>query len=183
VDDTGADLPAGEDGEICVGPMTEGPWAGRYHLMLGYLERPDATAETLAGGVLHTGDIGHVDDDGFLFVRDRKKLVIIRGGANVYPAEVERVLGDAPGVAGCAVLGLANERLGERVVAVVQARPGETIDVAEVSAHCPVHLARYKVPERFVVVDELPRNAMGKVQRAELASLFASSTAALVDQG
>ena len=87
------------DDEVCVGPMTSGPWAGVYHLMLGYWERPEATAETLAGGVLHTGDLGFIDDDGYLHIRDRKSLVIIRGGANVYPAEVERVVHELDGVA------------------------------------------------------------------------------------
>jgi acyl-CoA synthetase (AMP-forming)/AMP-acid ligase II len=148
------------DGEICVG----GPG---YRPMLGYLDRPDATAEALAGGVLHTGDIGELDADGFLHVRDRKSLVIIRGGANVYPAEVERVLGEATGVEACAVLGIPDERLGERVVAVVE---GE-VDVDEVLAHCRLQLAKYKVPERIAVVDALPRNAMGKVVRAELPGL------------
>jgi acyl-CoA synthetase (AMP-forming)/AMP-acid ligase II len=160
-----------DDGEICVGPATTGPWAGRYRPMLGYFGRDEASASTLAGGVLHTGDIGFVDDDGFLHVRDRKSLVIIRGGANVYPAEVERVLGEAPGVAGCAVLGVADERLGERVVAVVEPEAGVELDVETLAVHCRVHLARYKVPERFTVVAHLPRNAMGKVQRAELSLL------------
>ena len=89
--------------------------------MLGYWERPDATAEALAGGELHTGDVGFLDDDGYLHLRDRKSLVIIRGGANVYPAEVERVLLEAPGVVASAVVGVPDERLGERVVAVVEA--------------------------------------------------------------
>lgn len=171
VDDTGATVPAGETGEICVGPRAAGPWAGRYRTMLGYWQRDEASAAALAGGVLHTGDIGLVDDDGFLHVRDRKSLVIIRGGANVYPAEVERVLGRAPGVAGCAVLGLPDVRLGERVVAVVEPEDGADLDVAGLEAHCRAELARYKVPEAFAVVAALPRNAMGKVQRAELTGL------------
>ena len=91
--------------------------------MLGYWERPEATAEALAGGELHTGDLGFLDADGYLHLRDRKSLVIIRGGANVYPAEVERVLLEAPGVAAGAVLGVPDERLGERVVAVVEPAP------------------------------------------------------------
>ena len=151
-----------DDGEICVGAADD-----RYRTMLGYLDRPDATAATLAGGVLRTGDIGELDDGGYLHVRDRKSLVIIRGGANVYPAEVERVLGEAPGVRACAVVGIPDERLGERVAAVVEG----AVDVDEVIAHCRVQLARYKVPERLAVVDALPRNAMGKVVRAELPAL------------
>jgi long-chain acyl-CoA synthetase len=163
------------DGEICVGPMADGPWAGEYHLMLGYLDRPEATTEALAGGVLHTGDIGELDSDGFLYVRDRKSLVIIRGGANVYPAEVERVLGEAPGVNACAVLGVPDERLGERVMAVVEPKAGADIDEAAIRDHCLDQLAKYKVPERFVVVDTIPRNAMGKVQRAVLRDLLGPS--------
>lgn len=161
----GATVPAGETGEICVGPADD-----RYQLMLGYWERPEATAAALAGGELHTGDVGFVDDDGYLHVRDRKNLVIIRGGANVYPAEVERVLLEAPGVSAGAVLGLPDERLGERVVAVVEATAD--FDEDAVSAHCLVHLAKYKVPERFVVVDALPRNAMGKIIRTDLPDLL-----------
>ena len=134
--------------------------------MLGYWERPDESAKALAGGELHTGDVGFLDDDGYLHLRDRKSLVIIRGGANVYPAEVERVLLEAPGVVAGAVLGVPDERLGERVVAVVEA---ESIDEAAVRAHCEANLAKYKVPERFVVVARLPRNAMGKIVRTELA--------------
>ena len=169
--DDGTSLPPGEAGEICIAPVAEGPWAGVYRTMLGYLDRADATEATLAGGVLHTGDIGELDADGYLYVRDRKNLVIIRGGANVYPAEVERVLSAAPGVGGCAVLGIADERLGERVVAVVEPSPGAEIDIEKVRTHCLEHLAKYKVPESFTVVDVIPRNAMGKVQRAVLPEL------------
>lgn len=163
------------DGEICVGPVAAGPWAGAYRTMLGYLDRPDATADALAGGLLHTDDIGELDDDGFLYVRDRKSLVIIRGGANVYPAEVERVLSAAPGVAGCAVFGVPDERLGERVMAVVEPSPGadrSSLDEEELRARCLEQLARYKVPERIALVDVIPRNAMGKVQRAALPDLL-----------
>ncbi len=138
--------------------------------MLGYWERPEASDAALAGGELHTGDLGFVDADGWLHVRDRKSLLVIRGGANVYPAEVERVLLDAPGVSACAVLGVPDERLGERVVAVVEISDG-ALDEAAVRTHCLANLAKYKVPERFVVVDALPRNAMGKIVRADLGAL------------
>jgi acyl-CoA synthetase (AMP-forming)/AMP-acid ligase II len=126
----------------------------------------------LAGGELHTGDVGFLDDAGNLHVRDRKSLLIIRGGANVYPAEVERVLQEAPGVAACAVLGVPDERLGERVVAVLQPEPGAEVDDDAVRAHCEANLAKYKVPERFVVVDTFPRNAMGKIIRKDLPALL-----------
>jgi O-succinylbenzoic acid--CoA ligase len=160
----GATAPPGETGEICVGAADD-----RYHLMLGYWDRPEATAEALAGGELHTGDVGYVDVGGNLHVRDRKNLVIIRGGANVYPAEVERVLLEAPGVAASAVFGVADERLGERVLAVVEATEG--YDEASVRVHCEANLAKYKVPERYVVVEQLPRNAMGKIVRTKLPDL------------
>ena len=162
--DDGATLPAGETGEICIAPADD-----RYRLMLGYWERPDATAAALAGEELHTGDVGFLDDEGYLHLRDRKSLVIIRGGANVYPAEVERVLLEAPGVVAGAVFGVPDERLGERVMAIVEA---EALDEEAVRAHCEANLARYKVPERFVRVDQLPRNAMGKIIRTELEGLL-----------
>lgn len=165
--DDGATLPPGETGEIRVAPADD-----RYRLMLGYWNQPEATAETLAGGELHTGDLGYLDHDGNLHVRDRKSLLIIRGGANVYPAEVERVLLEAPGVAAGAVLGVPDERLGERVVAVIEMTAGAAVDLEAVRGYCLANLAKYKVPERIVVVDALPRNAMGKISRTELPALL-----------
>jgi acyl-CoA synthetase (AMP-forming)/AMP-acid ligase II len=164
------------DDELCVAPATTGEYAGVYRPMLGYWNRDEATNETLRDGVLHTGDLGFVDDDGFLHVRDRKSLVIIRGGGNVYPAEIERVLHERPEVEACAVVGLPDERLGERVAVAVQLRDGAT--VTETAAeellreHCLANLARYKVPERWLFVDGFPRNSMGKIQRRELPALF-----------
>jgi long-chain acyl-CoA synthetase len=168
----GSSLPAGQTGEVCVGPADD-----RYRTMLGYWERPDATAEALAGGELHTGDIGFLDEHGLLHVRDRKSLVILRGGANVYPAEVERVLLEHPAVAAGAVLGVPDERLGERVAAVVQPASGAEVDVDDVRAHLLANLAKYKVPEQIAVVDALPRNAMGKVVRTELPAMLPAGTA------
>ncbi|MDQ1429943.1 MAG: fatty-acyl-CoA synthase, partial [Actinomycetota bacterium] len=105
-------------------------------------------------------------------VRDRKSLVIIRGGGNVYPAEIERVLHDLPEVEACAVVGIPDERLGERVAVAVQLREGATVGEEELRAHCFANLARYKVPERWLFVDAFPRNSMGKIQRRELPALF-----------
>jgi long-chain acyl-CoA synthetase len=167
-DEGGAVLPSGDTGEVCVG-AAEGD--DRYPLMLGYWNRPAETEAVLAGGVLHTGDLGFLDHDGYLHLRDRKSLVIIRGGANVYPAEVERVLQAIDGVAASAVIGVPDERLGERVVALVEPLTGRALDVEELRGHCAAHLAKYKVPERIVVVETLPRNAMGKVSRTELTEL------------
>src|SRR5829696_2947955 len=167
----GGTLAAGETGEVCV---SAAPGDDRYRLMLGYWNRPDASAETLAGGELHTGDLGYLDDEGYLHLRDRKSLVIIRGGANVYPAEVERVLLEAPGVRAAAVFGVPDERLGERVVGAVETEAGAELDEAAVRTHCLANLARYKVPERFLVVPQLPRNAMGKIVRPDLPQWFDS---------
>lgn len=168
-DADGATVPPGETGEIRVGAADD-----RYRPMLGYWERPDATAETLVDGELRTGDVGFLDDDGFLHVRDRASLLIIRGGANVYPAEVERVLHEHPSVAAAAVLGVPDDRLGERVAALVEV--AGDVDLDDVRAHLLERLAKYKVPEQIVVVDRLPRNAMGKVVRTKLPELLAASS-------
>ena len=160
------------DEEVCVGPALDGPWADAYHLMLGYWQQPDATAESLRDGLLHTGDLGFLDEDGYLHIRDRKSLVIIRGGANVYPAEVERVVHEVEGVAACAVVGLPDERLGERVVAAVELVPGAAVTPEQLTEHCLANLAKYKVPERWVFVSSFPRNSMNKIIRRDLAPLF-----------
>jgi len=151
------------DDEICVAPRDD-----RYTPMLGYWGRADVSAEALHGGMLHTGDVGFIDDDGYLHVVDRKNLVIIRGGANVYPAEVERVLQEVDGVVTSAVIGVADERLGERVVALIEGTASE----AALRAHCESSLAKYKVPERFVFIDAFPRNAMNKIIRTDLPALL-----------
>ncbi len=168
----GTSLPPGEVGEIRIGPADD-----RYRTMLGYWERPEATAEALAGGELHTGDLGLIDDAGRLHVRDRTSLVILRGGANVYPAEVERVMIEHPAVASAAVFGRPDERLGERVAALIEPAPGVTVDLDELRAFLVANLARYKVPDAMAVVTALPRNAMGKVVRTELAPLLAEASA------
>jgi long-chain acyl-CoA synthetase len=176
-DESGVALPVSESGEVCVAATTGGPWGDTYHPMLGYWRRDD-TDGTLVDGVLHTGDVGVLDADGNLRIVDRRKLVIVRGGANVYPAEVERVLAGHGDVEGCAVFGVPDERLGQRVAAAVQPKPGRSVAVDELLALCRAQLARYKVPERLVVVPDLPRNAMGKVQREHLPGLVRSAEGA-----
>jgi long-chain acyl-CoA synthetase len=168
----GSAAPTGETGEICLAPASAGPWAGAYRPPLGYWERPEPSAELLRGGVVHTGDVGYLDADGFLFVRDRRNQTILRGGANVYPAEVERVLSALPGVAACAVFGIPDERLGQRVVAAVEPLPGASLSAEELGTRCAAELARYKVPERFVFVESFGRNSMGKIDRRQLGALF-----------
>jgi acyl-CoA synthetase (AMP-forming)/AMP-acid ligase II len=165
-------VPPGELGEICVGPAKEGEWAGVYTPMLGYWNRRDATAEALRGGVYHTGDVGFLEEDGTLYIRGRRNELILRGGANVYPAEVERVLGEHPAVSAVAVFGLPDERLGERVVAVVQLEEGANAGGEELLGHVRGQLARYKTPEKIRIVETMPRNAMNKIVKRELHPLF-----------
>jgi acyl-CoA synthetase (AMP-forming)/AMP-acid ligase II len=174
----GRRLGPGEIGELCVGPASDGPWADVYTPFLGYWNRSDATAAALAGGLLHTGDIGSVDADGNVFVKDRTGDVVVRGGTNVYPAEVERVLHDDDRVAACAVVGRPDERLGERVVAFVQrvqveGRP--LVSEAELRERCLAQLARSKVPEEWIFVDELPRTPTGKIRKPELRARLETS--------
>lgn len=177
VDDRDQLLPQGEIGEICVRPAVAGPYANVYTTMLGYWNRPEATAAALRSGMYHTGDIGFLDGSGQLFIRGRQNDLIIRGGANVYPAEVERVLAVHTAVAGVAVLGLADDRLGQRVAAVIElSETASAADkvalVAQLQSHCLEQLARYKVPEQIRFIDKLPRNAMNKIVKPQLLHLF-----------
>ncbi len=172
-DDEGTVLTAGEVGEVCVGPAEDGLFAGAYTPMLGYWDRAEATAEALRDGILRTGDLGYLTIDDDLVITDRKGDLIVRGGANVYPAEVERVLHEESRVAACAVVGIPDERLGERVVAAVVREGDAPLTADELRERCARSLARYKVPERILFVDELPRNAMGKVVKRLVVPWFA----------
>ncbi|MBJ19152.1 MAG: AMP-binding protein [bacterium] len=165
-------LPSGEIGEICVRPTREGEFAGVYTPMLGYWGKASASEEALADGRYHTGDLGFLEDDGNLYIRGRRNELILRGGANVYPAEIERVLGLHPEIAAAAVLGIPDARLGERVAAVVQRRPDSTLDEDALKAYVGKELARYKVPEFVRFVDDMPRNAMNKIVKPKLKPLF-----------
>jgi len=157
----GNPLPVGPDnvGEILV---------KGHNVMKGYLGQPEMTAETLRGGWLHTGDLGFVDEDGFYFIVDRAKDLVIRGGYNVYPREIEEVLYAHPGILEAAVIGKPDERLGEEVVAVVVPREGVTLTEAEVIAHCRERLAAYKNPREIRFIKELPKGATGKILKTEL---------------
>jgi acyl-CoA synthetase (AMP-forming)/AMP-acid ligase II len=163
--------PSGEAGEITVRAQQSGVWAELYRPMLGYLGNPEATAETVRGGVLYTGDIGHLDARGRLFVQDRRNALILRGGANVYPAEIERVILEVQGVRGVAVVGVPDERLGQRVAAAIEVDEGYTLGIETLANHCTSQLARYKVPDLWRIA-ALPRNAMGKVVRTEIETWF-----------
>jgi long-chain acyl-CoA synthetase len=167
-DDDGHRLPPGELGELRLSGAMTGPWANTWRPTLGYWERGGVRPP--APGPVPTGDIGRVDADGWLTVLDRKKLVIIRGGANVYPLEVERVIATHPDVAKAGVCAVPDDRLGQRVAAVVEST-GPALDFAALAEHCKRELAPYKVPERWSQVDTLPMNAMGKVERTRLPGL------------
>ena len=135
--------------------------------MSGYLNRPEATADTItADDWLRTGDIGHLDDDGYLYIEDRLKDMIITGGENVYGPEVESVLHEHPGIADAAIIGVPDEKWGESVKAIVVA--GTELEPAEVIEFCRQHLAGYKCPRTVDFVDELPRNASGKTLKNQL---------------
>ena len=170
-DDDGNVLPSGQQGTITVRAATSGPWAGLYRPMLGYLGNEEATSLALRDDMLVTGDVGFLDDSGRLFVTDRRNALILRGGANVYPAEIERVLLLVPGVKGAAVVGVADDRLGHRVAAAVELDPDARIEEATLVEFCAGELARYKIPERWAF-SELPRNAMGKVVRDQVEAWF-----------
>jgi O-succinylbenzoic acid--CoA ligase len=155
----GRPVPIGEAGEIVVRGPTVTP---------GYADRPEETARALRGGWLYTGDIGRLDDDGYLYVLDRRSDLIISGGENVYPAEIEAVLAAHPAVAEAGVAGQDDARWGRVPVAFVALRPGAAATPEELIAFCRERLARYKVPARVHVVDALPRNAAGKLLRHKL---------------
>ncbi len=160
VDTDGHDLPVGELGEL---------WVRSKQCMAGYWRKEEATAETLVeDGWLRSGDIARLDDGGFVYLEDRLKDMVISGGENVYPAEVERVLLQHPSVADVAVIGVPDEKWGETVKAVVVPAPGATVDADELIALSRSQLAGYKRPTSVDVVEALPRNATGKVLRREL---------------
>lgn len=159
VDASGAEVPTGQVGEIV---MKAGV------VMKGYWNRPDATAETVRDGWLHTGDAAYRDDEGFIFIYDRVKDMIVSGGENVYPAEVENAIFGHPQVADVAVIGVPDDKWGEAVKAVVVAKPGETIDPQSVIDHARERIAGYKVPKTVDIVSAIPRNASGKILRREL---------------
>jgi long-chain acyl-CoA synthetase len=142
------------------------------HVMKGYWNNPEATAEAFTGDWLHTGDLGYFDEDGFLFIVSRKKELIIRGGYNVYPSEIENVLHTHPAVAEAAVVGVPDERLGEEVVAVVIVRPSMDLLEHELVAYCRERLAAYKCPRIFQFRSELPKNTLGKVLKDELVRAY-----------
>jgi len=158
-DDSGAELPAGQDGEIC---------ARSPGVMSGYWHAPDSESTVLAGGWLHTGDIGHVDADGYLYVVDRKKDLILRGGFNVFPRDVEEVLVAHPAVAMAGVVGRPDVRLGEEVVAFVSLRPDAVVTADELTEYAKRHLGATKYPREITIVPMVPLTSVGKLDRKKL---------------
>lgn len=154
VDDRDQDVPVGQVGEI----LARGP-----SIMVGYYKDPEATSQTLKGGWLHTGDLGRLDEEGFLYIVDRKKDMIITGGENIYPREIEEVLYTHPKILEAAVIGLPDPTWGESIHAVVALKQGEALAEQEVIDYCKAHIASFKKPRSVEFVDRLPRSPAGKV--------------------
>jgi fatty-acyl-CoA synthase len=169
VDDDGNDLPAGEDGEIVV----RGPNVSR-----GYWNAPAASAEAFRDGWYHSNDIGHFDDEGYLHVVSRKTDMIVSGGENIYPAEIENILLECPAILEACVVGRPDERWGEAVVAFVILQPGAQMSEAEVRALFEDRIARFKHPREIRFTTAFPRTALGKVQRAELVKAVSATAGA-----
>jgi acyl-CoA synthetase (AMP-forming)/AMP-acid ligase II len=163
MDDNGKKLGRGQTGEICVrGDI----------VMKGYYKQPDKTAETIVDGWLHTGDVGHLDVDGFLHITDRKRDVIISGGFNVYPSEVEQVLWGHEAVLDCAVIGVPDANWGEAVKAVIELKPGAQVDAQILIALCKEKLGSVKAPKSIEFIQSLPRSPVGKVLKKELRQIY-----------
>ncbi|MEE4384687.1 MAG: AMP-binding protein, partial [Pseudomonadales bacterium] len=160
LDDEGNEVPQGQLGELCVRGAP---------VIRGYLNRPDATAETIVDGFLRTGDVARIDEDGFIYLVDRKKDMVLRGGENVYCAEVESAIYTNDAVAECVVFGVPDERLGEEVGAVVVLKDGAQLTTQQLRDHCLARIAKHKVPRYIWLREEpLPRNANGKFLKREL---------------
>jgi len=159
VDDEGRDVPVNEPGEIII---------RGHNIMKGYYNKPEANAEALRNGWFHTGDIARMDEDGYLFIMDRKKDMVLRGGFNVYPREVEEVMMMHPAVSMAAVIGTPHTSLGEEVKAFVIRKPGATIGEDDLIAWCKENMAAYKYPRTIEFRDQLPMSATGKILKREL---------------
>jgi acyl-CoA synthetase (AMP-forming)/AMP-acid ligase II len=159
----GAQAAVGEVGEILV---------RGEQVMAGYWRRPEANAETLRGGWMHTGDAGFIDAEGYFFIRDRLKDMIVSGAENIYPAEIEAVLHAHPHVADVSVIGIPDDKWGETVMAVIVAKAGAAPDERDLDAFCRGRLGGFKVPRKYKFVDTLPRNPSGKVLKRELRAEF-----------
>lgn len=155
-------------------------WVKGPNVAVGYWNNPEITQQSFTAGWFHSGDIGYADEDGYYYVVDRLKDMIISGGENVYPAEVERILAEENSFVNCAVVGEFDEKWGEKVVAVIQRVDDSEITLERVRDHCSHHLARYKLPAKVVIVDEIPRNAGGKVDKMSLRQGIREGTVGVV---
>jgi acyl-CoA synthetase (AMP-forming)/AMP-acid ligase II len=156
-------VPARTTGEICIKSPAN---------MIGYWNLPDATAQTLIDGYVHSGDVGYLDEDGYVYVLDRAKDMIVSGAENISPAEVENALFGHPAVAEVAVIGVPDERWGEAVKAIVVLKPGQTVTAEELIACARQRVASFKLPKSVHFVDTLPHNPTGKVLKRELRKLY-----------
>jgi len=169
IDENGKELPVGEMGEICVKGAA---------VIKGYLNRPEATAETIVDGWLHTGDIGYFDEEGFLYLVDRAKDMILRGGENIYGAEVEFAVFDHPAVLECVAFAVPDERLGEEVGVAIHLKDGAMLDASGLREHLSTRLAAFKVPKYiWFLAEPLPRNANGKFLKRELREVLDPASA------
>ena len=159
VDEFGKDVPAGEVGEIAI---------RGHNVMKGYWRRPEATGEAIPDGWFRSGDLARKDEDGFYYIVDRRKDLIIRGGYNVYPREIEEVLYEHPAVAEAAVIGVADESLGEEVGAAVVLKPGETVTAQQIQEYVKGQVAAYKYPRKVWLLEALPKGPTGKVLKREI---------------
>jgi long-chain acyl-CoA synthetase len=159
VDADGREVPVGELGEIVI---------RGHNVMKGYYKQPEATAEAMRNGWFHTGDIGTIDEEGYVSIVDRKKDMILRGGFNVYPRELEEMLMTHPAVSLVAVIGVPDERLGEEVKAIVVKKPSAEVSEDELRAWCKAQFASYKYPRLIEFRTELPTSATGKILKREL---------------
>jgi long-chain acyl-CoA synthetase len=166
VDPAGRPVPDGEAGEVVIKGA---------NVMRGYLNRPEETAKTIVDGWLHTGDIGRLDEDGYLVLVDRAKDMIIRGGENIYPREIEAVVHHLPQIAEAAVVGRPNPTYGEEPVLFVSTRPGTVVTPETIRDHVAGQLAKYKRPVDITILDDLPKNGVGKIDKPTLRRLSADA--------
>ena len=159
VNDKGEEVPQGQLGELIV----KGP-----NVMQGYLNREEETKKTLKDGWLYTGDIGYQDEDGYFYIVDRKKDMIIRGGMNIYPRQIEEVIYQIPDVLEAAVIGIPDEKYGEEVVAFVALKTNSNLKEEQIIQHCQMKMANYRCPKKVYFVDQIPKNSVGKITKSEL---------------
>jgi long-chain acyl-CoA synthetase len=163
VDPSGNEVPTGSEGEVVV----RGP-----NVTAGYLNRPEENAQAFRGGWFHTGDVGKMDEDGFMYLLDRKKDIIVTGGENVYSSEVEAALYQHQNVHECAVVGIPDEKYGEALFAAIVLRPGTSMTEEDVIEHCRGKIGGYKIPRKMDFIEELPKSAMGKILKTEIREIY-----------